>query len=302
MAAQPSSNCRKRRGSSPQDDVPHSRKRLNSTNSLNQNASVSGDIAPLKEAGHSSRTSTTGAPERQGQSELCSSEEYCDMSFELELAMISEIQTLENSLTATPSAPADDDFHFGETDNDGCQSLSEQSIDTAAKHPPSSVIRTFDVESRFAEDYDPSLQFSSPHTDKSSLTCASVPSTETVDWKNIHRQASQSQHAVSVISYDEHHPDHRVPPSPRQWASFPQPAWTVAPANLRLFNPSRTCFRLSEIIDSKAVTVQRQPHAVYNVFARVLYSNRENFFRRQYFQLRDLLTESPPYLTGALLG
>ncbi|KHO01812.1 uncharacterized protein MAM_00813 [Metarhizium album ARSEF 1941] len=252
--------------------------------------------------------------EPPSQLEFCSSDDYNYMGFELELAMIDEMQTLEKNQIASSNSVALEEFQFDDTDDAEFEALLEQKMDTSVgENPPSSVVRAFDIESKFAEDYDPDLQFSSPQTNQSRATIGSstsIPSTETVDWEDIRQQASKSRQEGGGI-YGERQVDHMPPsklhcihslPSPQPSASLPQASWTACPVNMRMFNPSRTCFRLSEITESKAAMVQRQPHAVYNVFARVLYSSRENFFRRQYFQLRDLLSESPPYLTGALLG
>ncbi|EFZ02572.1 hypothetical protein X797_000495 [Metarhizium robertsii] len=312
MATQPSANCGKRRVSSPPEDLSHRRARLDSTSRTYSNLSAPGGIIPSLENMDKSLESATEASEPQRQQEICSSDEYSDTGFELELAMISEMQTLENNLTASSSSTTDEQFHCDGIDDAALQTLLEESTgEIVGENPPSSVVRAFDVESRSAEDYDPDLQFSSPQTSDSSGTigsCASIQSTDTVDWEDIRQQASRSQQAASRASYFEQTPDPRATLKPSKGLSpqssglMPQATWTAVAVNMRMFNPSRTCFRLTEITESKAAMMQRQPHAVYNVFARVLYSSRENFFRRQYFQLRDLLSESPPYLTGALLG
>lgn len=245
-------------------------------------------------------------------------EEYSDMSFELELAMIGEMQTLENSLTATGNSYPGDEFLLEDADIEAFSSLGDGNMEQSAEQeqPPSSVVQALDVESNFAEDYDPNLQFSSPHTDKSRSTVRSsttIPSTESIDWDNIREQISTPNGDTIDRSNIKNGPTHnaplnirdeKLPPTPTPSASAPRlwPSWTPAPMNISIFNPSRTCFRLGELIESKAAMIRHQPHAVFNVFARVLYSSRENFFRRQYFQLRDLFTELPPYLTGALLG
>ncbi|KAK8919568.1 hypothetical protein VCV18_008394 [Metarhizium anisopliae] len=318
MATQPSANCGKRRVSSPLEDLSHRRARLDSTSRTYSNLSAPGGIIPSLENMDKSLESATEASEPQRQQEICSSaadsfsDEYSDTGFELELAMISEMQTLENNLTASSSSTTDEQFHCDGIDDAALQTLLEESTgEIVGENPPSSVVRAFDIESRSAEDYDPDLQFSSPQTSDSSGTigsCASIQSTDTVDWEGIRQQASRSQQAASRASYFEQTPDPGATPKPSKGLSpqssglMPQATWTAVAVNMRMFNPSRTCFRLTEITESKAAMMQRQPHAVYNVFARVLYSSRENFFRRQYFQLRDLLSESPPYLTGALLG
>ncbi|KFG85088.1 hypothetical protein MANI_115126 [Metarhizium anisopliae] len=288
MATQPSANCGKRRVSSPLEDLSHRRARLDSTSRTYSNLSAPGGIIPSLENMDKSLESATEASEPQSSKRSALQvNEYSDTGFELELAMISEMQTLENNLIASSSSTTDEQFHCDGIDDAALQTLLEESTgEIVGENPPSSVVRAFDIESRSAEDYDPDLQFSSPQASDSSGTIASS----------------------SRASYFEQTPDPRATPKPSKGLSsqssglMPQATWTAVAVNMRMFNPSRTCFRLTEITESKAAMMQRQPHAVYNVFARVLYSSRENFFRRQYFQLRDLLSESPPYLTGALLG
>lgn len=243
-------------------------------------------------------------------------DEFNDMNFDLELAMIDEMQTLENGLTPIGNSYPDDEFLLEDGDIELFQSLVGENKEQGAEHeqPPSSVVRAFDIDSNFAEDYDPNLQYSSPHTDKSSLTAGSsttIPSTENMDWSNISQQILTPREGSidmlnnkNVLAHNAplNVQDDLLPPTPAASASTLWPSWTPTPMSMSNFNLSRTCFRLGEIIGSKAAMIRHQPHAVYNVFARVLYSSRENFFRRQYFQLRDLLSESPPYLSGALLG
>jgi hypothetical protein len=219
-------------------------------------------------------------------------EEYNDMSFELELAMIRERQALETSFAAPHSSqPEAASLRF-----DG-----EASINFA----PSSVVRALD------DEYDSKLQFSSPHSNASRATIyssATIPSTDTIDWDSIrqqvptqHRGTHGNPHHESTASLKSVPADAFLP-TPAASAPTPQPQWTPVAINLNLYNPARTFFRIREIIECKAALSQRQPHAVYNLFARVLYSSRENLLRRQHFQLRDLLSDSPPYLSGALLG
>lgn len=68
------------------------------------------------------------------------------------------------------------------------------------------------------------------------------------------------------------------------------------------FKAFKTFFHLNEMLDAKVQMFKHQPEMVFDLFARVLYSSRENFVKKQYFQFRDLFKETPPYLSGALLG
>lgn len=77
------------------------------------------------------------------------------------------------------------------------------------------------------------------------------------------------------------------------------PSTVVLGKDLRL-RPYKTFFQIEEMLEAKAELYQNQPEMTLELFARVLYSSRENFIRRQYFQFCNLLTEGPPYLCGAL--
>jgi hypothetical protein len=50
---------------------------------------------------------------------------------------------------------------------------------------------------------------------------------------------------------------------------------------------------------------EKQPESreeVYDLFGRVVYTQRENFHHRQYFRLRDAFRDKPPLLNGVLSG
>lgn len=66
--------------------------------------------------------------------------------------------------------------------------------------------------------------------------------------------------------------------------------------------PHKTFFHVKEMLEAKQQMFRNQPDAVFELFARVVYSSRVNFYRKQYFQFRDLFKEPPPYLSGALRG
>jgi hypothetical protein len=66
--------------------------------------------------------------------------------------------------------------------------------------------------------------------------------------------------------------------------------------------PFKTFFHFGEMLGAKATMFCNSPDAVFELFTRVVYSARENFGHRQYFQFRDLFKETPPFLSGALAG
>ncbi|KAG9250436.1 uncharacterized protein F5Z01DRAFT_640192 [Emericellopsis atlantica] len=84
-------------------------------------------------------------------------------------------------------------------------------------------------------------------------------------------------------------------PSQSSDSTIPQFDWTL--------EPSRTCFRLADLkILRESKQFESSPSTVFELFARVVHSARENFGHRQYFQFQDLLRAEPPYATGVLAG
>ncbi|KAM6523826.1 hypothetical protein FSOLCH5_004439 [Fusarium solani] len=65
--------------------------------------------------------------------------------------------------------------------------------------------------------------------------------------------------------------------------------------------PYRTFVDVQEMLDAKEQMFKNQDQAVFELFGRVVYSSRENFQKKQYFQLRSLLKEQPPYINGTLI-
>ncbi|KAI6784331.1 uncharacterized protein J7T54_006376 [Emericellopsis cladophorae] len=84
-------------------------------------------------------------------------------------------------------------------------------------------------------------------------------------------------------------------PSQSSDSTIPQFDWTL--------EPSRTCFQLADLkILRESKQFGSSPATVFELFARVVHSARENFGHRQYFQFQDLLRAEPPYATGVLAG
>ncbi|RSL75426.1 hypothetical protein CEP51_010879 [Fusarium floridanum] len=68
-----------------------------------------------------------------------------------------------------------------------------------------------------------------------------------------------------------------------------------------LMRPYRTFVDVQEMLDAKEQMFKNQDKAVFELFGRVVYSSRENFQKKQYFQFRSLLKEQPPYINGTLV-
>ncbi|RCI15821.1 hypothetical protein L249_2777 [Ophiocordyceps polyrhachis-furcata BCC 54312] len=177
--------------------------------------------------------------------------------------------------------------------------------------PPSSLVRALDRASRSADEFDPDLLYSTP----SSSTGA---------------RATQPQHVIPPLTQDStnwedvrlsldddddddddackiqptHRPTNESVALPTPTASaLPSPSSSSATweATAQRANPSTFFFHVQDMLSAKAAMYKNQPHVALDWYARVLYSSRENFFRKQYFQFRDLFKETPPYLTGALV-
>lgn len=95
----------------------------------------------------------------------------------------------------------------------------------------------------------------------------------------------------------------------RHWASkFQRLTWTgslsgsirISSPPYVLLKPFKTFLHIKDLVDTKAQMFSNSHTAHFELFTRVLYSSRENFTHKQFFQFRDLLKETPPYLNGTL--
>ena len=73
------------------------------------------------------------------------------------------------------------------------------------------------------------------------------------------------------------------------------------PASVASLDPLKTFFHISEMLDATRNIFQDQPGTEFELFARVTHSCRENYVRRQYFQISDLFKDGPPFLSGIFL-
>lgn len=163
--------------------------------------------------------------------------------------------------------------------------------------PPPSVLMGIDGASVSADEYDSNMQHSSPDSGSALPEGAArrPPSlADEADWETVRqglceRPAAQgpgAEKATPRHDYGDRHQQEHAP-------------LTMPEMRLR---PYKTFFHVQEMLDAKTAMYKNQPQAVFELFARVIYSARENFERRQYFQFRDLFKETPPYLSGALVG
>lgn len=180
-----------------------------------------------------------------------------------------------------------------------------QDIDDQMDEPPLSVLRDFQSDSSTTQKFDPKLKFS-PVKEGEDLAVIpnNDPPSDDISWDEVAYFKGLSQNDVSPCTSF-------LAPNTLQSSyrrnSSPSTAWTssgtmdIAPdfSNMRL-KPHKTFFHLSEMLEAKMSTFKYSHETVFELFARVIYSSRENFGHIQYFQFRDLFEESPPFLSGAL--
>ncbi|CEI60728.1 unnamed protein product [Fusarium venenatum] len=209
-----------------------------------------------------------------------------------------------------------DEFDLKQSDEDALEELLKQDTWQEPQQPPSSVLRTLSRNSQSVDEYDPQLQRSSPHSSShipgSSIRYALLP--EEIDWRAVREHTRREPKPVSTIGASTANrskiPEHES-------RTVEQKTWIVSQSRSSpptkthtssvftgqlLLRPFKTFFDLQELLDAKAQMFRNQPDVIFELFARVVYSSRENFHKKQYFRFRSLLKECPPYFNGSLLG
>lgn len=225
-------------------------------------------------------------------------------------------QMMSETLVNTPSTEGDiyaedDTSYFRASDDEAMEELLKDKLSEPRCQPPSSVLKVHDRDSRSEEEFDPNLRHSSPW-DKSSLTEANEPVLEEdVDWEPVREHTNLLANDDSKSVVQEKYPQ-KCPSGSGTPGSTPVVSCTGAVKKretpLQQLESQiqgaikETFFHVEEMLQTKERHHKSYPDAVFRIFARVIYSSRENLYRRQYFQFRDLFKETPPYLTGALLN
>ena len=192
----------------------------------------------------------------------------------------------------------------------------EVALECKAQQPPSSVIRDHNRVSPSPEEFDPALQYSPPdineHSPAAHTTLEEDPLDESVDWDQVMRNVEPSAKTISSFassfaaassrSAQKYYVQNtiesttvKVPPRPT--TSVPQ---HVTPSKAMLLRPFKTFFKIQDMLDQKASLFKNQPGAIFELFARVSYTSRNRTGCSQYFQLCDLSSQGPPFLSGAL--
>ncbi|KAI1455032.1 hypothetical protein F4805DRAFT_292345 [Annulohypoxylon moriforme] len=200
--------------------------------------------------------------------------------------------------------------------------------------PPSSVTQAWDHDSRSAGEYDPTLQHSSPVSStekpKSSQSMSVAQELhggeedlldEDVDWNAVYAitntipkysSAAGTQalvHSPPLVQCtyvkksieSDHRAEKTIPMKPFVRPPFPEKIRDRATVSgLSSDTVLRTCFRIGEMINQAAHCLCHRQDVVFELFARVNYSNRESLQRRQHFQFIDLFKDQRPYPAGVL--
>ncbi|KAH8171067.1 hypothetical protein LIA77_09848 [Sarocladium implicatum] len=182
---------------------------------------------------------------------------------------------------------------------------------------PSSLIRDHEALSPTREDFDPALQYCSksknersnddqccdemnaPHKDidEDMMLQAFKPSAWTVSSFAASFASATSRSAARYPPYGALLSGAPQTPSPSARVSPQQ----VSPAKSLLLRPFKTFFRIDDMLVHKADLYRHQPNAIFELFARVVYTSRNKTGCRQYFQLRNLSSQTPPFLSGTLV-
>ena len=242
----------------------------------------------------------------------------------------------EPPLDETPDArvPNDDEYPLEDLLEEDMTLAAEPACNCTieGRMPPSSVARAWDHDSRSATEYDPQLQYSSPRD--SNLRGTTAPGRDTgyitgrdpevgddlldedVDWQAVRditsnmpkdsslagsQQPGKSQKSAKDMIHQHSPASYSVDDS---MALRPFPPTT--PIEISGLSPLtgnmvlRTCFRIGEMLSLTARGHKLRQEMIFELFARVTYSNRESMSKKQHFQFIDLHKDQQPYPTGIL--
>ncbi|KAK8045255.1 hypothetical protein PG993_005279 [Apiospora rasikravindrae] len=217
-----------------------------------------------------------------------------------------------------------------ENENDMLQLLDSAEACIETHIPPSSVLYRWDRDSRSADVYDPNLQHSPPQPpaildDETEQSHKAIEDDnlldEDVDWdavyaisatipKNTSLAGSQEREEPSAEvevptreqqTHCDKSEDRIGPLAPFMRSRFPgkvhdRSVLQMLSSEVML----RTCFRTEELIEQAAHCYNHHQEVVFELYAKVESSNREDVGRQQYFLLVDLFEDLEPRLFGTL--
>ncbi|KAK3998303.1 hypothetical protein QBC44DRAFT_354194 [Cladorrhinum sp. PSN332] len=216
-------------------------------------------------------------------------------------------------------AMKEETYSVGSSDEEDMMHLADAVASALKQTPPTSVLKDMDASSPI-EVFDPSLQHSPPvPSNEHAATKSKQPNTEEelldedVDWDAIMLQlpAAPKYPSLSPQLPTQAVPIKTEPTSPPP-SNLPKPfARPPFPAPLRDKSPItglshntvlRTCFRVGHFIGEGNRCHRHKQDAIFELYARVKFSSRENNQRVQHFQLADMFKDQQPYPTGILNG
>ncbi|KAK8084964.1 hypothetical protein PG997_006235 [Apiospora hydei] len=217
-----------------------------------------------------------------------------------------------------------------ENENDMLQLLDSTEACIETHIPPSSVLNRWGRDSRSADVYDQNLQHSPPQPpaslgDETEQDHKDIGEDnfldEEVDWDAVYAISATIPKDTSLARYQEEEEpiaevevpigeqqmpcdgseDRLEPLEPFVRSRFPgkvhdRSVLQVLSSEVVL----RTCFRTGELIEQAAHCYNHHQEVVFELYAKVNYSNREGLGRKQYFLLEDLFEDLEPHLFGTL--
>ncbi|KAK7991839.1 hypothetical protein PG996_013149 [Apiospora saccharicola] len=234
-----------------------------------------------------------------------------------------------------PPSDSNDEYPIdSENENDMLRLLDSAEAYIETHIPPSSVLNPWDRDSRSADVYDENLQHSplQPATD----LCDDVEKYHTatgkddlldedVDWDAVYAISTSIPKNTSLAgSLEREEPctegpapapapaheqgqelpcdgveDGLQPPTPFQRYQFPEKVHDRSVIRgLSSEVVLRTCFRIEELLEQDAHCYNHHQNVVFELYAKVKYSNREELARKDYLVLADLFEDHESCLLG----
>ncbi|KAH8887692.1 hypothetical protein GQ53DRAFT_827092 [Thozetella sp. PMI_491] len=186
----------------------------------------------------------------------------------------------------------------------------------------SSLIYAMEI-NEYGEDFDPTLQRSPPLDAEVAGSQATwelaTPNEEflddNIDWSEVINRLPSLVKDPSPPSLS---PSIQTVGEGRLEEKSSEPSGKISPFGRKRFPPSirdkspvvglsrsimtRTCFRIGELLNEGSRMVSKQQDTIFELYARVTYSNREIGVHIQHFQFVDLFREEQPYPSGVLYG
>lgn len=212
-------------------------------------------------------------------------------------------------MISSPDAELIPDIDIGQDEVEKLMDLLEHNVE----EPPSSVVRAINNpsrNSRSADEFDPELRYS-PATEASTATIVDSDDLlrSEVDWSPIQQHcgevSTQETWPQSTFVLSGHEAPARKPAAPENAPQkCSQGNTDELPTNyigddVRM-RPLKTFFHVRKMLHAKSHMFRNSTAVVFELFARVVHSAREDLLRRQHFQLRDLFEDKPPYISGTL--